>query len=241
MARLPFTRFRRRMAWMRDDEECRTNSAPKRLGLGCFAFADGDVGRGALVGGGDVRRLSLPALASGPPQRAPQPDALAEVWSPSPWLTLTRPPTAYPRTCVRGIRRVYGVSDERATAGRVVADRAGELVMAGGSGKYNRRLVADLAEVADEDVAGGCLAGPREAPESSDTVSSTSGGLALPASRRHCWALGPAEDPGPHPALLTGSWVKRESEWFVKATWYSESEDSVVQQWLPAAALRPVR
>lgn len=112
--------------------------------------------------------------------------------------------------------------------------------MAGGTGKYNRRLIADLSDTpglgqdpTSESVGLAGAAEGRSGP--ADTA-----GSGLPANRRHCWALGPAEDPGPHPALLTGTWVRQDATWYAKVTWYSEIEDAVVQQWLPATSLRPV-
>ena len=108
--------------------------------------------------------------------------------------------------------------------------------MAGGAGKYNHRLVAALAEAAAANVTTTTAPPPNRGTGKTHNGVGGDGsppeGSALPASRRHCWALGPPEDPGPHPALLTGSWVKRESQWFVMATWYSEAGGAVVQQWL---------
>ena len=87
--------------------------------------------------------------------------------------------------------------------------------MAGGMGRYNESLVGSLHRSSDGDTA-------------------------LKASRRHCWVVGPREDPGPHPALLT-AWERRGSQWFGWAIWYSEAAGVVVQQWLPATSLKPVR
>ena len=116
--------------------------------------------------------------------------------------------------------------------------------MAGGSGKYNQRVVAELAAAAERDADAAPVLTSREivrADDLGDALASVPAGSGLSPSRRHCWVLGAPEDPGPHPALLIGRWVRRGGEWFVKVTWYSEAEDAVVQQWLPAGALRPVR
>lgn len=88
-------------------------------------------------------------------------------------------------------------------------------MMAGGMGKYNEGLVRSLERSSEVEAA-------------------------LGASRRHCWVIGPQDDPGPHPALLT-AWERRGSQWFGWAIWYSEPDGVVVQQWLPSASLRPVR
>jgi len=69
--------------------------------------------------------------------------------------------------------------------------------MAGGTGKYNERLLESLARNAVADIA--------------PLAETPMGHTGLTPSRRHCWALGPPEDPGPHPALLTGPWQRRDA------------------------------
>jgi len=116
--------------------------------------------------------------------------------------------------------------------------------MAGGTGKYNERLIGALARAAGARPAPGdgvINAADDAEVGRSPAAGSGPGGVAMAASRRHCWALGPPEDLGPHPALLTGGWVRRDAQWWAKVTWYSDAEDAVVQQWLPSTSLRAVR
>ena len=114
--------------------------------------------------------------------------------------------------------------------------------MAGGSGKYNQRLIADLAasfvntpssrpHPLERDDA------QHQVDDSSVAASDTS----RPAIHRHCWVLreGPG-DPEPVPGLLVGNWLRQREGWFVRTVWYSEPDDAVIQEWLPAQALRPV-
>lgn len=106
--------------------------------------------------------------------------------------------------------------------------------MAGGTGKYNVRLIADLAAAATAPAETDGT--PRHGHAADEPAP---GVLRLPPGRRHCWALGPPDDPGPHPALLTSDWVRQGRDWVVKVSRYSEADDAMVQQWLPSTALRP--
>ena len=110
--------------------------------------------------------------------------------------------------------------------------------MAGGSGRYNRGLIEELARdaaaqaVVTDDPSGAENPG-RPAPQPRTRAA---------PSRRHAWLLGPPEDPGPHPALLVSQWLRHggaDGGWQVQVVWYSEDSDAVVQQWVDAAALRP--
>ena len=127
--------------------------------------------------------------------------------------------------------------------------------MAGGSGKYNRHLIEELARGAQ---AGASQDHPADASDRAGVAASAAGPagtataflgageqLGSPSSSRprsrHVWVVGPPEDPGPHAGVLVGNWVRGSDgvSWCAQVIWYSQDADVVVQQSLPAAALRP--
>lgn len=124
--------------------------------------------------------------------------------------------------------------------------------MAGGSGKYNAPLIAAMARgaAARAGAQPAAAAGTGSLRRNAGADAAAARGAAhdreglappgsMPPGRRHAWVLGPAEDPGPHAALLVSGWVRQGSTWHVRVIWYSEEADAVVQQSVPASALRP--
>ena len=132
--------------------------------------------------------------------------------------------------------------------------------MAGGSGKYNRHLIAEMARGAQArphpdhtarptDLIDGLesLVEPLEHVGASEGRRMAGEGKQLGASSssrpgaRHVWVLGPVEDPGPHAGVIVGDWIRDRDQvtWCARVVWYSEAADVIVQQSLPATALRP--
>ncbi|MFB9376763.1 hypothetical protein ACFFKU_03875 [Kineococcus gynurae] len=58
---------------------------------------------------------------------------------------------------------------------------------------------------------------------------------------RHCWVLGPAEDPGPFPGVLL-AWRREGPTWFGRVAFVrldGRGRPVLTDGWIPATALRP--
>lgn len=58
--------------------------------------------------------------------------------------------------------------------------------------------------------------------------------------RRHCWVIGPPEDPGPWPGLIL-EWHRGDGGWRARVVYLTEvgGAETAVQTWLEASLLRP--
>ncbi len=56
--------------------------------------------------------------------------------------------------------------------------------------------------------------------------------------RRHCWVMGTEPHPGPWPGLVT-EWRRETGRWQARVVYVVGATASTVEEWLPAARLRP--
>jgi hypothetical protein len=56
--------------------------------------------------------------------------------------------------------------------------------------------------------------------------------------RRHCWVMGTEPHPGPWPGLVT-EWRREDGGWQARVVYVVGATASTVEEWLPAARLRP--
>jgi len=82
--------------------------------------------------------------------------------------------------------------------------------------------------------------GPNLAQRSAATRAAEGGAELEELRRRHCWVIGPAEDPGPWPGLVL-EWHRADAGWRARVVYLTDADgaQTVVQTWLDARLLRP--
>lgn len=82
--------------------------------------------------------------------------------------------------------------------------------------------------------------GPNLAQRSAATRVAEGGADLEELRRRHCWVIGPAQDPGPWPGLVL-EWHRDAEGWRARVVYLTDADgaQTVVQTWLDARLLRP--
>ena len=83
--------------------------------------------------------------------------------------------------------------------------------------------------------------GPTLAQRSAATRAAEAGPDLEALRRRHCWVIGPGEDPGPWPGLIL-EWHRDDAGgWRARVVYLTElgGAETAVQTWLDSTLLRP--